>query len=45
VQEGVGDLEQAGDVVIEAAEDTVDPKDAEELADVVRELEITDFPM
>ena len=39
----MGDLEQAGDAVIEAVEDTVDPQDAEELADVVRELEITEF--
>ena len=42
---GVGDLEQAGNAFIEAAEDTevVDSQDTEELVDMVRELEITEF--
>jgi len=44
-EEGVEDLEQVGDAFVEVAENTevIDLQDAEELADTVRELEITEL--
>ncbi|KAF8416379.1 hypothetical protein EV426DRAFT_686165 [Tirmania nivea] len=44
-EEGAEDLEQAGNTIIEAVQDieAIDDQDAEELADMVWELEITEF--
>ncbi|KAF8424391.1 hypothetical protein EV426DRAFT_642354 [Tirmania nivea] len=44
-ERGAEDLEQAGNAIIEVAQDmeAIDNHDAEELADMVRELEISEF--